>query len=219
MKKIFLSSTARDLNEFREAVYRALEGLDGVHCVRMEDFGARTTDAQTFCPEKIAECDLVFILAGLCYGNSAPDSDRSYTELEYDHAVSEGIARLVFLSADDHFYSGYYREADAEWRKQDEFRARLKDAAIADFFKEPDELAGKVLKAVGNWLRETEANESKKLLQEDIKLADRNLDGECERYLDHLVDLYRYMDFRGMGISDRFRRGGFSRMHPGGLHE
>ena len=161
-EKRFFSSTAKDLYEFREAVYLALEGMDGVHCVRMEDFGARSADAQTFCPEKIAECDLIVVLAGLCFDSSSPDSDRSFTELEYDHAVKEDVASLVFLSTDNHFYPGYYRETDAEWSKQDEFRSRLKKAYVADFFKAPDELAGKVIKAVGNWLRETEAREEKK---------------------------------------------------------
>ena len=203
MKRVFLSSTARDLSKFREAVYQGLEGMDGIHCVRMEDFGARHADAQTFCPEKIAECDLVICLVGLCYGSAPPDSDRSYTELEYDHAVKEGIACLVFLSADDHFYPGYYREADGEWRKQDKFRTRLKDATIADFFKEPDELAGKVLKAVGNWVRETETREDKSPPQSDRMPSDKDLGRANERYLNHLIDLYQYMDFRGMGISDR----------------
>ena len=39
-KKAFLSSTGRDLTEHREAAYHAIEGLDGWHCVRMEDSGA-----------------------------------------------------------------------------------------------------------------------------------------------------------------------------------
>jgi hypothetical protein len=44
-KIVFLSSTAKDLSAYREAVYRAIEGLDGYHCVRMEDFGAGDQDA------------------------------------------------------------------------------------------------------------------------------------------------------------------------------
>ena len=44
-KTVFLSSTGKDLTEYREAAYKAIEGLDGYHCVRMEDFGARDWDA------------------------------------------------------------------------------------------------------------------------------------------------------------------------------
>ena len=50
MKKVFLSSTARDLTEYRDKVYQAIDGLDGFHCVRMEDFGARNARADEFLP-------------------------------------------------------------------------------------------------------------------------------------------------------------------------
>jgi|SRR5580658_9319984 len=40
-KTVFLSSVAQGLEECRDAAYRAIEGLDGYHCDRMEDFGAR----------------------------------------------------------------------------------------------------------------------------------------------------------------------------------
>jgi len=45
LKSVFLSSTARDLHPHRQAVYPAIEALDGYHCVRMEDFGARDGEA------------------------------------------------------------------------------------------------------------------------------------------------------------------------------
>lgn len=34
MKTAFLSSTAKDLVKYREAAYKAIEGLDNWHCVR-----------------------------------------------------------------------------------------------------------------------------------------------------------------------------------------
>ena len=41
VRTVFLSSVALSLEGYRNAVYRAIERLDGYHCVRMEDFGAR----------------------------------------------------------------------------------------------------------------------------------------------------------------------------------
>ena len=35
IKTVFLSSTAKDLSSYREAVYRAIAGLDDFHCIRM----------------------------------------------------------------------------------------------------------------------------------------------------------------------------------------
>ena len=33
---VFVSSTAKDLAEYREAAHRAIEGMNGYHSVRME---------------------------------------------------------------------------------------------------------------------------------------------------------------------------------------
>ena len=38
--RIFLSSTGKDLHVYREAVYEAISKMEGVECVRMENFGA-----------------------------------------------------------------------------------------------------------------------------------------------------------------------------------
>jgi hypothetical protein len=151
MKRVFLSSTAKDLHDFREKVYHAIEGMDGFHCVRMEDFGARDSDAQKFCPEKISECDVFVCLAGLCHGSSPSDSEHSYTEIEYEHASESDIPCLIFMSAEDHFYEGYFREPDEKWQKQQNFRAQVSRERILDSFTQPDELATKVIKALRNW--------------------------------------------------------------------
>jgi hypothetical protein len=49
MLTIFLSSTTKDLAQCRESVYRAINGLDGYHCIRMEDFGSWDTAPDDFC--------------------------------------------------------------------------------------------------------------------------------------------------------------------------
>ncbi|MEA2602603.1 MAG: hypothetical protein QOF89_3595 [Acidobacteriota bacterium] len=36
VRNVFLSSTARDLGPYRDAVYKAISGLDGFHCVRKD---------------------------------------------------------------------------------------------------------------------------------------------------------------------------------------
>jgi hypothetical protein len=61
---VFLSSTARDLQGHREAAFFAIQKMDGFHCVRMEDFGARDADADTFCRAKVAESDIYVGIVG-----------------------------------------------------------------------------------------------------------------------------------------------------------
>jgi formylglycine-generating enzyme required for sulfatase activity len=150
VRKVFLSSTARDLGEHREAVYRAISGLDGFQCIRMEDFGARDREADPFCRERVKECGLFVGLAGHLYGSSPTGSQTSFTQGEHEAAVEAGIPRLVFLASDDLPLSTTLRESDKRWRKQQRFRDRLKKERIVAFFDTPDALATRVVAALRN---------------------------------------------------------------------
>ena len=157
MYQVFLSSTARDLSAYRDAVFDAVNRLDGFHCVRMEDFGARATQADDFCQAKIAECDVAVFIIGLCYGSSPPGADESYTVREYRAAKDAGKPRLVFLSAEGKSYEGFdpfKREPEPIWEKQLAFRGLLNKELIRDEFTTPEELAGKVATALSNWVRD-----------------------------------------------------------------
>jgi hypothetical protein len=65
---------------------------------------------------------------------------------------------LVFLSAEGEFYTGYYRKPDRLWEKQQAFWAQLSQERIRDTFTTPDELAGEVATAVGNWAQDHAPN-------------------------------------------------------------
>jgi len=150
IKKVFLSSTARDLKEYREAAYRAIEGLDGYHCVRMEDFGARNWDADEFCRAKVEECDLFVGILGHLYGSCPEGSDQSYTEREYEVAFEAGKPMLMFVAPRDFPVPADLIESDEMRKKQKAFRERVsKDRMRADF-KSPDNLALGVTQAIGN---------------------------------------------------------------------
>jgi len=122
MHQVFLSSTARDLTAYREAVTDAIHRMDGFHCVRMEDFGARAAQADDFCQAKIAACNVAVFIIGLCYGSNPKGAKESYTQREYLAANKAEKDRLVFLSAKGVYYEGYDREPDRLWKKQQAFR-------------------------------------------------------------------------------------------------
>jgi hypothetical protein len=151
MRKVFLSSTSRDLIAYREAVAKAIHGLDDYHCVRMEDFGARDQQALEFCRSKVRECDLFVGILGLLYGSRPEGGDLSYTEDEYITAAQSAIPRLMFVSPDDFNVPGTLRESDEMWRRQQSFRARVNKDQIRATFSDPDELAGAVVSAIYNW--------------------------------------------------------------------
>jgi hypothetical protein len=150
VRTVFLSSTARDLEQYRKAVFEAIEALDGYHCIRMEAFGrsARAESPLEYCNARAAECDVFVILVGHCWG-STPDGERSYTEYEFDSA--DAHKRLVFVAADDFTLPASLIEADRARDKQRAFRERAKAGQIASFFRDPHELATKVVLSVRNW--------------------------------------------------------------------
>ncbi len=151
MRTVFLSSTGRDLVEFREAAYRAIEGLDGYHGIWMEDFGARDEQSDAFCRAKVAECDVYVGLLGHVYGGVPAGSERSYTEREYEAAIAAGKPRLMFLAPEDFPVPAALIEPDALRAKQRTFRRRVSAERIRATFRTPEELAGLVVQAIRNW--------------------------------------------------------------------
>ena len=153
-KNVFLSSTAKDLAEYREAAYKAIEGLDGYHCVRMEDFGARDDESDEFCRTKVTECDLLVGIVGHLYGSCPDGSDQSYTEREYEVAVGAGMSRLMFVATDAVPLTPSLRESDKIYEKQQAFRKRVDEERIRDTFDSPQELGGNIRQAIHNWERQ-----------------------------------------------------------------
>ncbi len=182
MHRVFLSSTARDLTTYRDAVTDAINRLDGFHCVRMEDFGARAAQADDFCQAKIAECEVAVFIIGLCFGSSPDVAEESYTQLEYLAAEEAGKPRLVFLSAEGKFYDGFVREPDQLWEKQEAFRKRLSKEQIRAEFTTPHELATKVTAALSNLARDTpESQPASAMTSSERALRDAYLNRVIER--------------------------------------
>lgn len=156
MWKVFLSSTSKDLFEYREAVTREIHRLDGYHCVRMEDFGARDWQAAGFCQAKVQESHLFIGILGHLYGSSPEEDDRSYTEREYEVAVKLNLPRLMFVAPDSFAMPMDLREPEDRWQCQQAFRQRVNQERIRETFNSPQELALKVVQAIRNWEREQE---------------------------------------------------------------
>jgi len=70
IRTVFLSSTGADLREYREAAFLALQELEDWKCVRMEDFGARAWDVDSFCRAEVKKCDLFIGIIGHRFGGA-----------------------------------------------------------------------------------------------------------------------------------------------------
>src|SRR5215470_7767432 len=102
MAKIYISSTFRDLEAYRQAVYRQLTRMQhGV--MAMEDYVARDDRPADACTRDVTNSDLYVGLFAWRYGYVPKDDNprsMSVTELEHEAAKQHRIPRLLFLLDD-----------------------------------------------------------------------------------------------------------------------
>lgn len=106
--QIFVSSTFVDLKEERQAVLTAVQEADDIPS-GMEMFPATDEEQFNFIKKVIDNCDYYVVIIAGKYGSLADDG-VSYTEKEYDYAVSKKIPVLAFVRKEDAITE---RETDA----------------------------------------------------------------------------------------------------------
>lgn len=109
----FISSTYEDLKEERDAVIHTVLTL-GQFPVGMEMFSAVNMDQWNVIKKSIDSCDYYILIIGNKYGSIDEDSGLSYTEKEFDYAISQGIPVLAFIADDNINLSMSKVEQDAE---------------------------------------------------------------------------------------------------------
>lgn len=191
MIKVFLSSTSKDLVEFRQRAEKAINSLDGFHCIAMENFGARDATAETYCPDLVADCDVIVLLLGPTYGSCPAGSTTSYTEQEWDKAVALDKPRLAFASSRQFNVPQELLLALAPdtFQKAKDFRWRVGAERIWGEFATPDELAAQISRALPNWQKQHEREQKEQAVA---------------TYLDHLID--RNTDLYPRGVMQTVRQ-------------
>ncbi len=93
--QVFVSSTYEDLREERQEVMQALLELD---CIPsgMELFPAASEDQWTIIKNVIHDCDYYVVVVGGRYGSIGSEG-KSYTQMEYEYALSLGKPVVAFL--------------------------------------------------------------------------------------------------------------------------
>jgi formylglycine-generating enzyme required for sulfatase activity len=203
MAKIYISSTYSDLKEYRAAVYRALHRMElGVFA--MEDYVAKGRPPLDECLADVARCDVYVGIFAWRYGYVPPGQEKSITELEFRHAVEKGKECLIFLLDEGAPWTPTLMDAvTGKGDRGDRINALREELGrdfMVDFFETPDDLAGKVGTAVSVWVQKQDKATEPAISEIEVS---RDYARLREAYLSHLVDRYRYLDFRGMGVTDR----------------
>lgn len=97
--QIFISSTYTDLQEERQAAVEAILGSKHIPA-GMELFKAGNKSQLVTIKKWINESDVYMLILGGRYGSIEPDSGKSYTHLEYEYALKQGIPVFAVILSD-----------------------------------------------------------------------------------------------------------------------
>lgn len=151
--EVFVSSTYADLREARQRVTMALLESDAFP-TGMEIFPATDDDAWTLIRRIIDQCDYYLLVIAGKYGSVDPTSGLSYTEMEYDYAVSVGKPVMAFLHGSPGQLPADLCETTDEGRaKLDSFCEKVKKAKHVKLWQSIDELPGQVSLTYNKFVR------------------------------------------------------------------
>lgn len=144
--QVFVSSTFKDLIDERKEVIQALLELDCIP-VGMEMFPATDDDQWTLIKRLIDDCDYYILIVGGRYG-SVSTSGISYTQMEYEYAVSQGVPVISFLNQYPDKIPVGKSESDKELKiKLDSFKS-LAQQKLCRYFDSPIQLGSVVSRSL-----------------------------------------------------------------------
>jgi Domain of unknown function (DUF4062) len=171
---VFISSTSRDLAQYRLAVRDAVLAVDLLP-IMMEDTSIPTVSALNHVLEKVDEGQIYIGIFAYRYGYVPQGSNVSITELEFNRATERQIPRLCFFIDETYPWPAKYIDDEPGRTKLQEFKKRIGSNLVVGKFTTPQSLQTQVATSLLN-LREktnlTFRRESYQML-EDIAGMDR----------------------------------------------
>lgn len=144
--QVFVSSTYEDLRDERQEVMQALLELDCIPA-GMELFPAANEDQWTLIKKVIDDCDYYIVVIGGRYGSLGPEG-ISYTQMEYEYAVSQNKPVMGFLHKDPSSISAKKSEKSPEGQvKLEQFR-NLVQQRMCKYWSNPAELGSVVSRSL-----------------------------------------------------------------------
>jgi hypothetical protein len=141
--QVFISSTYADLKEERRAVIQTVIELNCIPA-GMELFPAADEEQLAFIKRVIDDCDYYLLIIGGRYG-SVDESGISYTEQEYDYAVSHDLKVIALLHEDPWKIALENSEKEPVGReKLQRFRDKVSTGRLVKFWRNAAELPGLV---------------------------------------------------------------------------
>jgi hypothetical protein len=145
-RKIFVSSTSKDLPAERAAVEEALNQMRDTEFLGMEYFGSRPGNPKSVCMKEVEESDVYIGIIADRYGYVDPETGISMTELEYRRARASEIPCLIYIK-DSGAVNPEARPGDdpLSGQKLRALKEEIQREHTITFFKTPEQLATKVI--------------------------------------------------------------------------
>lgn len=144
--QVFVSSTYKDLREERQEVMQALLELDCIP-VGMELFPAADEDQWALIKRLIDDCDYYILIIGGRYG-SLNENGISYTQMEYEYAISRGIPTISFLHKNPANITVAKSEDTPELRKLLEDFRKIVETKLCKYWENHIELGSQVSRSL-----------------------------------------------------------------------
>jgi tetratricopeptide (TPR) repeat protein len=150
--KVFISSTYKDLIDYRTAAIRAVEGTN-YQASKMEVFGARPDEPFDACLKEVEQSELFIGIYALRYGFIPEGADISITEMEYVHAKKLGRPIYCFiLDEENQPWLQKWVEDEPGKSKLKDFKKQIQKIHVCDYFTTPDDLRAKVSNALSHYV-------------------------------------------------------------------
>ncbi|HTR24767.1 MAG TPA: DUF4062 domain-containing protein [Terriglobales bacterium] len=147
--QVFISSTYADLKEERKAVIQAVIELNCIPA-GMELFPADNEEQFAFIKRVIDDCDYYLLIIAGRYGSVGSDG-ISYTEKEFDYAISRGLPVIAFPHASpDDITFGKSEKDPALREKLERFRKKVCTDRLVKMWKDAHELPGFVAQSLSS---------------------------------------------------------------------
>lgn len=145
--QVFISSTYEDLKEERNEVTKALLELDCIPC-GMEAFPAADDTQWRWIQRMIDGCDYYIVIVAGKAGTINPDTDISYTRMEYEYAIKKGVPVLGFVVENEDKLLKKQIETDpVKIQKLKDFKDLVK-SRMCKFYTNTEDLGAKVSRSL-----------------------------------------------------------------------
>ncbi len=185
--QVFISSTYSDLKDERKSIQDTLLSLDCIPA-GMENFVAEDKSQLEVIKKIIDLCDYYLLIIGGRYGSIDTESQKSYTEMEYDYAISKNIPVLVFAVDENKTLKKDRKETNEEKiLKLKQFRAKAMTNKLAGIWGNKKQLiqlvSASITKAINTidrpgWIRGEDQNfcisNDKELVEKIKELEEKN---------------------------------------------